>query len=88
MTWHDKLMLRQRPGHSLTEYVNFMRQVFDDYNETGDMKDCSAAIHPHDLRLLMPRDISSNRPFGHAKQCAINVLETNYVLSADDVMLG
>jgi hypothetical protein len=27
------LMLRQRSGKSLTEYVHFMRQTFDDYNE-------------------------------------------------------
>jgi hypothetical protein len=26
----DNLMLRQRPGHALTEYVHLMRQTFDD----------------------------------------------------------
>jgi hypothetical protein len=35
----DNLVLRQRPGQSLTEYVHFMRQTFDDYNETCDMID-------------------------------------------------
>jgi hypothetical protein len=28
----DNLMLRQRHGHSLRDYVHFMRQTFDDYN--------------------------------------------------------
>jgi spore cortex formation protein SpoVR/YcgB (stage V sporulation) len=34
LTMLDNLMLRQRPGLSLTECVHFMRQTFDDYNET------------------------------------------------------
>jgi hypothetical protein len=29
----DNLVLRQRPGQSLTEYVHFMRKSFDDYND-------------------------------------------------------
>jgi hypothetical protein len=35
----DILMLRQRPSQSLTEYVHFMRQIFDDYNDTCEMID-------------------------------------------------
>jgi hypothetical protein len=54
----DNIMLRQRPGQTVTEYVNFMRQSFDDYNETCQMIDGSAAIHPHNLGLLMLRGIS------------------------------
>jgi hypothetical protein len=30
----DKLMLIQRLRQSLSDYVHFMRQTFDDYNET------------------------------------------------------
>jgi hypothetical protein len=55
----DSLMLRQHPGKSLAEYVHFMRQTFDDYNETYEMIDGSAAIQPHHLGLLMMRGISS-----------------------------
>jgi hypothetical protein len=40
----DNLMLRQRPGQSLTEYVHFMRQIIDDCNETCEMIDGSTAI--------------------------------------------
>jgi hypothetical protein len=43
----DNIMLRQRPGQTVAEYVHFMRQSFDDYNETCQMIDGSAAIHPH-----------------------------------------
>jgi hypothetical protein len=79
-------MLRQRPAHSLTEYVHFMRQSFDEYNETCEMIDGSAAIQPHYLRLLMLRGISSTCHFGQAKQCVINAFDTNYLLSSDGVM--
>jgi hypothetical protein len=80
------LMLRQRPGQSLTDYVHLMRQTFDDNNETCEMIDGSAAIHPHNMGLLMLRGISSTGQFGQAKQCVINAFDTNYLLSADEVM--
>jgi hypothetical protein len=35
----DSLMLRQRPGQSVTEYVHFMRPTFDDCNKTCQMVD-------------------------------------------------
>jgi hypothetical protein len=79
-------MLRQRPGQSLIECVHFMRQTFDAYNETCEMIDGYAAIYPHNLGLLMLRGISSTRHFGQAKQCVINAFDTNYLLSADEVM--
>jgi hypothetical protein len=60
----DNIMLRQRPGQTVTEYVHFMRQAFDDYNETCQMIDDSAAIHPHNLGLLMLRGISSSGQYG------------------------
>jgi hypothetical protein len=64
-----------------------MRQTFDDYNETCQMVDGSAAIHPHNLGLLMLRGISTNGPhYGQAKQCVINAFDTDYRLSADEVM--
>jgi hypothetical protein len=46
----------------------------------------SAATHPHHLGLLMLRGISSTGPFVKAKQCVINSIDTNYLLSADEVM--
>jgi hypothetical protein len=61
------LMIRQRPDQSLIDYVHSTRQTFDDYNETCQMVDGSAAIHPHNLGLLMPRGISSSGPHGQAK---------------------
>jgi hypothetical protein len=63
-----------------------MRQTFDDYNETRELVDGSAAIHPHNLGILMLRSISSNGPFGHAKLGGINAFDTNYLPSADEVM--
>jgi hypothetical protein len=82
----DNLMFRQRPGQSLTEYVHFMRQTFDEYNEPCEMINGSAAIHRHNLGLLMLRGISITGHFGHAKQCVINAFDTNYFLPADEVM--
>jgi hypothetical protein len=79
-------MLRQRPGLSLAKYVHFMRQTFDDYNETCEMIDGSVAIHPHHYGLLTLRGISSTGPFGNAKQCVMNAFDTNYLMSADEVM--
>jgi hypothetical protein len=50
------------------------------------MVDGSAAIHPHNLGLLMLRDMSSTGPFGQAKQCVINAFDTIYMPSTDEVM--
>jgi hypothetical protein len=86
LTLLDNLMLRQRPGQSLNEYVHFMRQTFDDYNEACHIIDGSTAIHPHNLSLLMPRGISSTGLFGQAKQCVINAFDTDYLMYDDEVM--
>jgi hypothetical protein len=43
-----------------------MRHTFDDYNETCEMIDGSAAIHYHNLGLLMLRGISNIGHFGLA----------------------
>jgi hypothetical protein len=82
----DSLMLKQRPRQSVTDYARFMRQTFDDYNETCELIDGSAAIHPHNMGMLVPRGISNYGQFGQAKQCVINAFDTNYLISADDVM--
>jgi hypothetical protein len=71
----ENLMLRQRPDQSLNDYVHFLRQTFDEYNEACQLVDGSAAIHPHNLGLLMLRGISG--PFGRAKQCVINAFDTD-----------
>jgi hypothetical protein len=73
----DNLMLWQRPAKSRTEYVHFMRHTYDGYNETCEILDGLAAIHPHHLGLLMLRGISSTGHFGLAKQCVINAFDTN-----------
>jgi hypothetical protein len=57
----DNFMLRQCPGQALLEYVHFMRHIFDDYNETCEIMDGSAAIHPYNLML---GGISSTGHFG------------------------
>jgi hypothetical protein len=82
----DSLVLRQRSGQSLTEYVHFMRQAFDNYNETCKMIDGSATIHHHQMGLLKLRGISSTIPFGQAKLSVINAFDTNYLMSTDEVM--
>jgi hypothetical protein len=82
----DNLMLRHRPGKSLSDYVHFLRRAFDEHNETCHLIDGFAAIHPHSLGLLMLRGISSSGPFGQAKRCVINVFDTDYLMSADEVM--
>jgi hypothetical protein len=86
MSLLDNMMVRQHHGQSLSDYVHYMRQTFDDYNETCQMVDGSAAIHPHNLGLLMLRGISCNGPHGQAKHCVINAFDTYYMLSADEVM--
>jgi hypothetical protein len=82
----DNLMLMQRHEQSLTDYVYFMRQTFDDYIDACELIDGSAAIHPHNLGLLMLRGIYSNGPFGQTKQCVIDAFDTNYLMSADEMM--
>jgi hypothetical protein len=82
----DNRMLRQHPGQSLNKYFHFMRQTFDDYNETCEVIDGSTAIDPYHVGLLMFRGISSTGPYGHAKMCVITAFDTNYLMSADEVM--
>jgi hypothetical protein len=86
MSLLENLMVRQRLGQSLSDYVHSMRQTFDDYNETCQMVDGSAANYPHNLGLLMLRGISCSGPHGQAKQSVINAFDTDYLLSADEVM--
>jgi hypothetical protein len=60
-------------------------ETFDDYNETSEMINGSAANQPHHLGLLMLRGISSTGQFGHTKQCVINAVDINYLMLADEV---
>jgi hypothetical protein len=53
-----------------------MRQTFDDYNDTGELVDGSAAIHPRYLGMLMLRRISSNGPFAVMPSCESSTLLT------------
>jgi hypothetical protein len=55
----DNLILWLRPGQSLADFVHFMKHTFDEYNETCEVIDGSAAINPPYLGLLMLRGISS-----------------------------
>jgi hypothetical protein len=82
----DDLMLRQHLGHSISEYVHFMRQTYDNFNETCETIAGFAVIHPHNLGLLMLRGINHTGHFGQAKQCVITAFDTNYLLSADEEM--
>jgi hypothetical protein len=70
----------------LIDYVHFLKRMFEEYNEICQLIDGYAAIHPHNLGLLMLRGISSSGPFGQAKHCLINAYDTDYLLSADEVM--
>jgi hypothetical protein len=82
----DNLVLRQHHGQSLTDFVHFIWQTLDDYNETYHVIDGSAAIHHHNLGLLMLRGISCTGPFGQAKRGVISAFDTDYMLSAYEVM--
>jgi hypothetical protein len=82
----DSQMLRLRLWQSQTEYAHFTRKTFDDYNNTCEMIDGSAAIHPYNLGLLLLRGISSNDFFVWAKQRFINSFDTCYLMPAGEVM--
>jgi hypothetical protein len=85
------LMLRQRPGQSLTEYVRFTRHTFDDYNETCEMIDGYAAIHPHNLGLPASPCVAPtaqcvpilwHRRFGHLNMQSLQAQHTHGVPSS------
>jgi hypothetical protein len=63
-----------------------VKQYFDELNECLQLKDGSAAIHPHVLALVMIRGLSNVGQYGQAKQCVINAFDTDFILSADRVM--
>jgi hypothetical protein len=79
-------MVRQASGQSIFAYVHAVKQHFDELNECLQLKDGSAAIHPHVLALVMIRGLSNVGQFGQAKQCVINAFDTNFIMSADKVM--
>jgi hypothetical protein len=82
LSLRDNVMLHLRPMQSLTDNVYFMRQSFDDYNESCDMIDGSTAIHLHHLSILMLHGISCNRQFGQAKQCRGHVVSNIMFISS------
>jgi hypothetical protein len=63
-----------------------MRQTFDDFNETCQLIDGSAAIHPQNLGFLLLRGISSTGPLGQTNQCVINAFDTAFIFSVDEVI--
>jgi hypothetical protein len=63
-----------------------VKQHFDELNECMQLKDVSAAIHPHVLAMVMIRGLSNVGQYGLAKQCVINAFHTDFILSADRVM--
>jgi hypothetical protein len=80
------MMVRQASGLSVSSYVHAVKQHFDDLNECLQLKDGSAAIHPHVLALVMIRGLSNVGQYGQAKQCVSNAFDTDCILSADRVM--
>jgi hypothetical protein len=79
-------MVRQASGQSASAYVHAVKQHFDELNECLQLKDVSAAIHPHVLALVMIRGMSNVGQYGEAKQCVINAFDTDFIMSADRVM--
>jgi hypothetical protein len=80
------MMVRQASGQSVSAYVHAVKQHFDELNECLQLKDGSAAIHPHVLTLVKIRGLSNVGQYGHAKQCVISAFDTDFILSADRVM--
>jgi hypothetical protein len=58
------MMVRRASGQSVSAYVHIVKQHFDDLNECIQLKEESAAIHPHVLALVMIRDLSSVGQYG------------------------
>jgi hypothetical protein len=73
-----RMMVRQASSHSVSAYVHAVKQHFDDLNECLQLKDGSAAIHPHVLALVMTRGLSNLGQYGQAKECVINAFDTNF----------
>jgi hypothetical protein len=82
----DRLMVCQASGQSISAYVHAVKHCFDELNECMQLKDGSAAIHPHVLALVMIRGLSNVGQYGQAKHCVINAFDTDFILSADRVM--
>jgi hypothetical protein len=79
-------MVRHASGESVLAYVHAGKQHFDDLSECLQLKDGSAAIHPHVLALVMIRGLSNVGLYGKAKQCAINAFDTtDFIQTADRV---
>jgi hypothetical protein len=77
------MMVRQASGQTISAYVHADKQHFDDLNECLQLKDGSAAIHPHLLVLVMILGLTDVCQYGQAKQCVINEFDTYFIMSAD-----
>jgi hypothetical protein len=60
------MMVRQASGQSVSAYVHGVKQHFDELNECLQLKNGSAAIHPHVLALVMVRGLSNVGQYGQA----------------------
>jgi hypothetical protein len=65
----------------MSEYFHAARQHFDDLNDSLQLTDGSAAVHPHVLALVLSRGLSIIIRCGRAKQCVIYTLDTNFIMS-------
>jgi hypothetical protein len=86
MSLLDRMMVRQAFGQFVSAYVHAVKHHFDELKECMQLKDGSAAIHPHVLAMVMIRGLSNVGQYGQAKQCVINAFDTDFILSADRVM--
>jgi hypothetical protein len=82
----DCMMVRQASGQCVSAYVHVVKQCFDELNECLQLKDGSAATHPHILAMIMIRGLSNVGRYGQAKQCVIYAFDTDFILSANRVM--
>jgi hypothetical protein len=61
------MMVRRAFGKSVSAYVHVVKQCFDELNECLQLKDGSAAIHPHVLAMVMIHGLSNVGQYGQAK---------------------
>jgi hypothetical protein len=80
------MMVRHASGHSVSAYVHVLKQHSEDLNECLQLKDGSAAIHPHVLVHVRIRGLTDVCHYGQAKQCVINDFDTYFIMSAYKVM--
>jgi hypothetical protein len=82
----DQMMVRHASGESVSANVYAARHHFDELYECIQLKDGSAAIHPHVFALVMIHGLSNVGQYGQAKQCIMNAFDTYFNMPADNVM--